>query len=66
MASVASQLIEEVTAHAQSDSLKDAREICADGTYFPNNLRYTRIRELSLTAGTQHKEISEVIQHFHA
>ena len=39
MASVASQLIEEVTEHAQSDSLEDAREICADGTYFPNNLR---------------------------
>jgi hypothetical protein len=39
MASVASQLIEEVTAHAQRDSLKDAQEICADGTYFPNNLR---------------------------
>jgi len=39
MASGASQLIEEVTAHAQSDSLEDAREICADGTYFPNNLR---------------------------
>ena len=39
MASVASQLIEEVTAHEQSDSLEDAREICADGTYFPNNLR---------------------------
>jgi len=39
MASVASQLIEEVTAHAESDSLEDAREICADGTYFPNNLR---------------------------
>jgi len=38
MASVASQLIEEVTAHAQRDSLEDAREICADGTYFPNNL----------------------------
>jgi hypothetical protein len=38
MVSVASQLIEEVTAHAQSDSLKDAREICTDGTYFPNNL----------------------------
>ena len=38
MASVASQLIEEVTAHAQSDSHEDAREICADGTYFPNNL----------------------------
>ena len=39
MATVASLLIEEVTAHAQSYSLKDAREICADGTYFPNNLR---------------------------
>ena len=38
MMSVASQLLEEVTAHAQSDSLKDAREIYADGTYFPNNL----------------------------
>ena len=38
MASVASQLIEEVTAHAQSDSLEDARGICADGTYFPNNM----------------------------
>ena len=39
MASVASQLMEEVTAHAQNDSLEDAREICADGTYFPNSLR---------------------------
>jgi len=39
MAYVASQLIEEVTAHAQSDILEDARVICADGTYFPNNLR---------------------------
>jgi len=39
MASVASQLKEGVTAHAQSDGLEDAREICADGTYFPNNLR---------------------------
>jgi hypothetical protein len=38
MASVTSQLIEEVTAHAQSDSLKDEQEICADGTYFQNNL----------------------------
>jgi len=44
MASVASQLIEEVTAHAQSDSLEDAREICEDGTYFPNNLHITRKR----------------------
>jgi len=39
MLSVASQLIQEVIEHAQSDSLKDARETCADGTYFPNNLR---------------------------
>ena len=39
MASVASYLIQEVTAHAQSDSLEDARQICADGTYFPKNLR---------------------------
>ena len=38
MASVASQLIQEVTAHVQSDSLEDAREICADSTCFPNNL----------------------------
>ena len=39
MASVTSQLLKEVTAHAQSDSLEDVREICAYGTYFPNNLR---------------------------
>jgi hypothetical protein len=39
---VSSQLIEEVTAHAQSDSLEDAREVYADGTYFPNNLRNSR------------------------
>ena len=39
MASVSSQLIEEVTAHAQSDSLEDVRDICADGIYSPNNLR---------------------------
>ena len=39
MASVAFQLKEGVTAHAQSDSLEEAREICADGTYLPNNLR---------------------------
>ena len=38
MASVVYQLIEEVTEHAQSENLDDAREIFADGTYFPNNL----------------------------
>jgi len=42
MASVSCQMIEEVTAHAQRDSLEDALEICADGTYFPNNLRTNR------------------------
>jgi hypothetical protein len=44
MVSVTSQLIEEVTAHVQSDSLEDEREICAEGTYFPNSLRF-RISE---------------------
>jgi len=39
MASVASQLIEEITAYEQSDSLENAQEICVDGSYFPNNLR---------------------------
>jgi len=43
---VASQLIEEATAHVQRDSLEDVREICADGTYFLNNLR--RCRKLSV------------------
>jgi len=38
MVCVASKLIQEVTEHAQNDSLEDAREICADSTYFPNNL----------------------------
>jgi len=33
MASVASQLIGEVTAHAQIDSLEDASDIGADGTF---------------------------------
>ena len=46
MASVASQLIEGVTTHAQSDSLEDAQEICADGTYFPNNLRVRKGQKL--------------------
>jgi len=39
MSCVASQLIEEVTVDVQSDSLEDAREICTDCNYFPNNLR---------------------------
>jgi len=52
MASVASQLIQEVTAHVQSDSLEDAREICADGTYFPNNLRNISENEVSWSSGS--------------
>jgi len=51
MASVASQLIEEVTVHAQSDGLEDVREICADGTYFPNNLR-TIVASILQSSGT--------------
>jgi len=44
MASVASHLTK-VNANAQSDSLEDAREICADGTCFPSDLRnYKRDR----------------------
>ena len=42
--SVASQLIEEVTEHAHNESLADARDICADGTYFPNNLRTNKYK----------------------
>ena len=45
MASLASQLLDEVTAHAQSDSLEDAREICADGTYFTNNLHNCFVKQ---------------------
>jgi len=43
MAYVSSQLIEGVTAHAQSDSLEGEGEIWADSTYFPNNLRNTYV-----------------------
>jgi hypothetical protein len=39
MVSVASQLTEEVTAHVQSDSLEDTRDICAEGASLPNKLR---------------------------
>jgi len=67
MACVASQLIEEVTAHAQSDSLEDAREICADGTYFPNNLRTFLIFILILVCWTVGESINlmslDVINH---
>ena len=49
MASMASQLIEEVIAHAQRDSLEDAREICADGTYFPNNLPKKKVANFLLS-----------------
>ena len=67
MAYVASQLIEEVTAHAQSDSLEDAREICADGTYFPNNLRTFLIFILILVCWTVGESINlmslDVINH---
>jgi len=54
MASVASQLVEEVTAHVQSDSLEDAREICADGAYVPNNLRITHLYHVPHVAKYNH------------
>ena len=53
MASVASQLTEEATAHAQSDSLEVVREICTDGTYFPNNLRNSILGYLAASEQTQ-------------
>ena len=50
MASVASQLLEEVTAHAQSVSLEDAREICAGDSYFPNNPHTKPVHHIQRTA----------------
>jgi len=58
MASVVSQLVEEITAHAQSDTLEDARDICADGTYFPNNLR---IRIEGMTEHNANKKIRNCV-----
>ena len=57
MASVTSQLIEEVTEHVQRDSLKDAREIYADGAYFLNNLRILHITVTILKHAVQHVKI---------
>jgi len=53
MAPVASQLIEEVTAHAQRTSLEDAREICAEVfifriTYAFHNLNFTSYLKVCL------------------
>ena len=61
MASVASQLIEQVTAHAQSDSIEDAREIRADGNYSPNNLRILKIT-LSKKSSSEEVNVSELYQ----
>jgi len=61
MASVASQLIEEVTAHAQSDSLEHVIEICSDGTYFPNNPRKKRHNVLSILSSSSRHMFSEHI-----
>ena len=62
MASVASQMIEEVTTHAQSDILEDAREICADGTYFPNNLRTYQSEQRRLWSPGLFQAVSTDIQ----
>ena len=63
---MAFQLIEEVTAHAQSDSLKDAREICADGTYFPNNLRTIAGADGSVTEQLESETKYNRIVHTHS
>ena len=47
-------MIQEVTAHAQSDSLENAREICADGNYLPNNLGILTVA--ACTIGISHEE----------
>jgi len=65
MASVASQLIGEVAAHVQSDSLEDAREICADGTYFPNNLSICRYEYKSNSPLVQKEESHPVLRLHH-
>jgi len=62
MASAVSQLVQEVTVHAQSDSLEDARDIFADGTYFPNNLRTScHITELFLSDVPRIRESCSVL-----
>ena len=61
MASVASQLIEEVTAHVQRDSVEDAREICADGTYFLNNPRIKIMEAAPTCFGLQRNHHQEAI-----
>jgi len=61
MASVASQLIEEVTAHEQNDSLEDVREICADGAYFPNNLRIIFVCIYKICCGLYHVVANKVL-----
>jgi len=54
MASVVSQSVQEVTVHAQRDSLEDAREICADDTYLPNNLHIPPVA--ACTTGILHEQ----------
>ena len=56
---MASQLIEEVTAHAQSDSLVDARKVCADGTYFLNNLYVLCASVITEEMGINEKGINQ-------
>jgi len=57
---VSSQLIG-VSAHAQSDNPEDAREIRADGTYFPNKLR---IRLLSITTAPTSSQFVSSYENF--
>ena len=69
MASVTSQLMEKITAYVQSNSLEDARKICADGTSLPNKqiiwhikteMRYKifQVAEDSNVVSTEHQIIT--------
>ena len=60
---MASQLIEEVTAHGQSDSHEDARETCADGTYFPNNLHTSEFLQTNCGLAVDSGVISGLMLH---
>jgi len=59
-------LLKEVTAHTQSDSLEDVREISADGMHFPNNLRMWLSDLFTLMAQSKRQTVAlgEVVHEF--
>jgi len=66
MVFMASQLLEKFTAHAQSDSLEDVREICADGAHFQNNLCMWLSDLVTLMAQSKRQTVAlgEVVHEF--